>query len=154
MDDSSSAYGISLALPRESDFVKYDEQVMGSTEQRRFKVNQISGGAMSSPGNTRGSCDTFYSTYLNQQTHGVASGQGTEDKKNVSLKIAGGSMSGVLSNQYYRDSVREAQIKDAEFQISVKNGKFNMKKMLKNRAQDIRQEHNQRKIMELDLRKQ
>ena len=43
MDDSSSAYGISLALPRESDFVKYDEQVRlwgvpFSTEQRRLVI--------------------------------------------------------------------------------------------------------------------
>lgn len=81
---------------------------MGSTEQRRFKLNQISGGVMSSPGNARRSCDTFYSTYLNQLTHGVASGQQHDDKKNVRLKIAGGSMTGVLQNQYYRDSVREA----------------------------------------------
>lgn len=66
LDESQNAYGINAsALPRESDFVKYDDQVMGSTEQRRFKVNQISGGPISSPGNPRRSCDTFYSTYLN-----------------------------------------------------------------------------------------
>lgn len=87
-------------------------------------------------------------------THGTPSGQQHEDKKNVRLKIAGGSMTGVLSNQYYRESIREAQINDAEYQISRKNGKFDMKKMLKNRAQDIRQEHNQRKIMEYDLKRQ
>lgn len=99
LDDSQSAYGVAQAtFPRESDFVKYDDQVMGSTEQRRFKVNQISGGPMSSPGNPRRSCDTFYSTYLSSMTHGVASGQQHEDKKNVRLKIAGGSMTGVLSN--------------------------------------------------------
>ena len=98
LDDSGvSAYGGSLTtFPRESDFIKYDDQVMGSTEQRRFKVNEITGGAMSSPGNSRRSCDTFYSTYLNQMTHGVASGQDTEARKNVRNKIAGGSMTGVL----------------------------------------------------------
>ena len=99
LDETQSAYGLSLAtFPRESDFVKYDDQVMGSTEQRRFKVNQISGGTMSSPSNPRRSCDTFYSTYLNSMTHGVASGENTEAKKNVRLKIAGGSMTVVLSN--------------------------------------------------------
>lgn len=48
---------------------------------------------------------TFYSFYLNTLTHGVPSGECTEDKKAVRMKIAGGNMAEVLENKYLHESL-------------------------------------------------
>ncbi len=72
----------------------YDEQVHGSTEQKKYKEKCLSGGTMS----PKEGIQTFYSNYCTNLTHGLPTGQSNDAKKAVRQKIAGGRMSDVLHN--------------------------------------------------------
>lgn len=94
---------------REYDLAQMDDDIQGSTQQKRYKALQRSGGTFS-PREFGGST-SFHSknSFMSQQTHGLPSGFSTEDKKNVRQKLVGGNMYGVLHNQYYQDSVEEQE---------------------------------------------
>lgn len=46
-----------------------------------------------------------YSEYCNTLTHGIPSGESQDEKKYTKLKIAGGDMAQVLTNQYFREGL-------------------------------------------------
>jgi hypothetical protein len=58
---------------------------------------------------------TYYSQYTRGLTHGVASGQGADDKKFTKLGIAGGDFAKVFTNGYHKESVNEMHQKDQQY---------------------------------------
>lgn len=93
---------------REYDLMEWNDEIQGSKQQKKFKMNHLTKGAFS-PREFSGS-HYFESkiSFLNQQCHGLPTGFTSDEKKALKRKIVGGNMYGVLHNQYLGDAIEEA----------------------------------------------
>ena len=135
---------------KEFDLMEWDDDIQGSTEQKKFQTKQMSKGTFVP--REYGGDKVFPSTksYLAQQTHGLPSGFSTSDKKGVWLKLIGGNFYGVLHNQYFTDQMDEAQSRDSKYHEKISSNKIDFRRMMKNRAQNLRQNFNRRKVQILN----
>ena len=99
-------------MDREYDQQLWFDKVQGSTEQKIYQSKMLTGGPIS-PLKEGGL--TKYSNYCHTLTHGLPSGEDQEAKKYTKLKIAGGDMAQVLTNQYFREGLQEAEQKDQAY---------------------------------------
>lgn len=59
-------------------------------------------------------------------------------------------MAEVLTNKFHHEEIEEAQNRDLQYQIRMKNSKFDAKKFFTNRAQQIRVDFNKKKLSEFE----
>ena len=126
-----TSHSTEKTFDREYDQQLWFDKVQGSTEQKMFQAKMLTGGSIS-PVKEGGL--TKYSSYCNALTHGLPSGEGQDDKKFTKLKIAGGDMAHVITNQYFKEGLMEAEQKDLAYQQMRRNSKFDAKKFFKNKA--------------------
>ena len=99
-------------MDREYDQQLWFDKVQGSTEQKIYQSKMLTGGPIS-PLKEGGL--TKYSNYCHTLTQGLPSGEDQDAKKYTKLKIAGGDMAQVLTNQYFREGLQEAEQKDQAY---------------------------------------
>ena len=88
----------SVGQRKEFDMMEWNEAIQGSKEQRKYKLNLLSGGKFS-PREYSGT-QQFEAkvSFLNQQCHGLPTGFSADEKKALKHKIVGGNMYGILHN--------------------------------------------------------